>query len=220
MEAVGKSIPVQAVSALHDHGARQSFARILIGGSTGAVPVVETILSQLRRPCPPVVIAQHMPSHFLRRLSDRLQFVSELPVKLVTNTAVLAPDTVFLAGGAPLQVHLSGEGPRTLLRSCARVGQDLNCPSIERLFSSATGLPDADRTLAMLLSGMGHDGAKAMAALKSCGAETWVEDPQSAIVPSMPQSAILAGAAPRILPGPAIARALNVRLQPCNEDVC
>lgn len=218
MEALRKQSPVPVDLARRARRSHPAVARIVVGASTGAVPVVELMLTRLCRPCPPVVIAQHMPGHFLGRLADRLQAVSDLPVELVRETAVLTSNKVFLAGGAPKHVQIVSDGTRSVLRSFPSSDGDINCPAIDRLFASAAALPDADRTLAILLSGMGHDGAQAMAALKRVGAETWVEDPQTATVSSMPQSAIQAGADPRILPGPALAHALALRLQRCNLD--
>lgn len=190
---------------------------VLIGGSTGAVPVIECMLAHLVPPCPPVVIAQHMPAHFLERLADRLRIQCQVPLFLLDVERDLQASTVYLAAGGGQTVELVPAVEAVRARRIPVGVGALNCPSIDTLFRSAAALPHAGDTLALLLSGMGRDGAEGMLALRQSGAETWVEDPETAAVDSMPRSAITIGAGPRIVKGIGMGHALNARLRTVSE---
>ena len=72
-------------------------------------------------------------------------------------------------------------------------------PSVDTLFSSAARAM-ADRTLGILLTGMGRDGVKGMAAIKIMGGRTIAQDESSSIVFGMPRAAIESGTVDQVLP--------------------
>lgn len=200
------------LNRLTDPVSRPSIARILIGASTGALPTLEALLAPLRPPCPAIVVVQHMPPHYLQRMAERLEGFLRIPVHLVEAPCTIQPSTLYLAAGGAQHVVCQNDSGCDFLALRPASESDLNVPSIGQLFDSAAHLSDAASTLAILLSGMGRDGAAAMRALRLAGGECWVEDPETARVASLPKAAITCGAAPRILRGTALGTALRQRL--------
>lgn len=131
----------------------------LIGSSTGGVEALETVLSGYPENCPPTLIAQHMPAPFLASFARRLDTRMAPKVVLAQDGAVLEQGTVYLAPGG--LCHLAYDGAkgthsRLLFTDKCRGYR----PSVEVLFRSA--IPWADRVTAVMLTGMGSDGALAI----------------------------------------------------------
>jgi two-component system chemotaxis response regulator CheB len=101
---------------------------------------------------------------------------------------------------------------RLVLTVSASAPNDAHAPSVDRLFASAARHAPAD-TRALVLTGMGNDGAKGVKALDKAGIEVWAEAESSAVVFGMPEAAIKTGAVKKTLPldqlGPTLARALR-----------
>jgi two-component system chemotaxis response regulator CheB len=94
--------------------------------------------------------------------------------------------------------------------------EDRHAPSVDRLFASAASvLGDAVR--AVVLTGMGNDGAQGVKALKRAGAEVWAEAEATAVVFGMPEAAIATGGVTHVVPlnelGPQLARALKKKTE-------
>ncbi len=165
---------------------------VLIGASTGGVQALERLLPALGGDGPPVLISQHMPEPFLERLAARLYGQGGMRVSLARHGIRLAPGHAYIAPGG--QTHLGvavsalGGASLTLTRDVAGP-----CPSVAHLFASA--MPMAPRILAVMLSGMGRDGADAMLALRRAGACCLSQDAASSVVFGMPSAALRLGAA-------------------------
>lgn len=184
---------------------------LLIGASTGGVGAIEEVLGALDRSSPPIVIAQHMPHRFLVSFCERLGQQSRLRV-------AMAQDGMTLVSGA---AHIApANGVQTLVRFGQRGWQivtrpqrpgDAYCPMINDLFASA--VPWAKQVGAMLLTGLGDDGAEGMYALFSNGARTIVQDSHSCVVDGMPSAAQRLGAAEAVahpqLAGPTLLRLMD-----------
>lgn len=178
---------------------------VLIGASTGGVEALEVILSGLPANGPPVLITQHMPPAFLERFAARLAPLIAPRLALARQGAEIAPGMVWLAPGG--ETHLSvdpGAPPRCRLDAAERCNG--HRPSVDVMFASAR--PLAKRAVAVLLSGMGSDGAREMAALRGMGARTLVQDAATSVVFGMPRAALAIGAAERALPLGAMAGAI------------
>lgn len=183
---------------------------VLIGASTGGVEALETVLAAFPADCPPTLITQHMPEHFLASFAARLNATMQPDVHLATNGDRLRPGHVYLApGGATHLVIDPGELSLRLQRGPARSGHR---PSVDAMFASA--VPIAGRVVAAILTGMGRDGAAAMSALRSHGAYCIGQDRDTSVVFGMPRVAQELGALDAVLPlaaiGPELLRRTSV----------
>jgi two-component system chemotaxis response regulator CheB len=177
-------------------GARRQNGLILIGASTGGTQAIEAILTRMPDDTPPILIVQHMPPHFTQAFAERLDQLCRLKVVEATADQTLERSTAYIAPG---DYHMTlvpvGLQVRIALNQGAPVHHQR--PAVDVLFQSATqirGVP----IVAMLLTGMGADGADGMVALRKAGAETIAEDEQSCVVFGMPKEAITRGGAAHV----------------------
>ncbi|WP_188051902.1 chemotaxis-specific protein-glutamate methyltransferase CheB [Azospirillum sp. Sh1] len=187
---------------------------VLVGVSTGGPGTLEDILPLLPAGFPwPVVVAQHMPAAFTATLARRLDELCALRVVEVERATVLAPGMVCIARGSA-DVELARRGGR-LQAVCVPPSPDRPWhPNADRLVTSALRLLPADRLVGVLLTGMGNDGAAAMAELHARGGRTIAESEDSAVVFGMPQDLIRRGGAGVVLPSGRIAGQLTRWLMP------
>ncbi len=164
---------------------------VLIGSSTGGVDALERVLANFPADCPPTVIAQHMPKSFLTSFAERLNDQVAPNVAVATDRTELRPGMVLLGPGGEKHVLIDSRNV-TRVRLDPSVESDLYVPSVNRLFASA--LPHAKRCLAVILTGMGSDGAEPMAALRGAGAMTLGQRGDTCVVDGMPRAARAAGA--------------------------
>lgn len=178
---------------------------VLIGASTGGPPVVRAILELLPRPFPlPVALVQHMTAGFGEGFATWLGDMTRHPVVVVSRTETVEPGTVYVAHDSR---HLQFTSPNTLAPSDAPPVR-YQRPSIDVLFESAARLFRAP-TAAVVLTGMGDDGAAGLLALRQAGAATMAQSPATCVVDSMPAEAINNGGAMRALSPVEIAAALQ-----------
>lgn len=156
--------------------------------------MIERILSELPYNFPvPVVVCQHMPSGFTRVWAERLDALSSLSVAEARSGQVLAPRTAIIAPiGKQLRFHREGAAVSVAL--APDNAGSLHVPSIDVMFSSAAQV-FASKALAVLLTGLGSDGAAGMLAIRRAGGHTIVESRDSALSYSMPGAAVECGAA-------------------------
>lgn len=167
---------------------------VVIGGCSGGVRSLATLVSKLPGDLPvPVVAVQHLPRHFTRELADLLQEQSRLAVEEAWHGAPLRPGTVWIApGGQHLELYRDGNRPVMRLH---RGPREHNArPSIDELFRSAARLY-GPRVLALLLSGQGGDGLEGARSVQRHGGTVLVENPFSCLVPDLPVSALREGVA-------------------------
>ncbi len=170
---------------------------VLIGASTGGVEALERVLSGLPADGPPVLVTQHMSPAFLASFSQRLDERTAPKVALATEGAALRQGQVLVAPGGDAHLEIGSAG-----RAVARLVPGEACgghrPSVDRLMLSAAGI--ASRIVAVLLTGMGRDGADGMAALRAAGAQCLAQDQATSVVWGMPRAAIERGAVSQVLP--------------------
>lgn len=166
-----------------------------IGASTGGPLALATILGNLPKDFPaPVVVVQHMAAGFMRGFVDWLAPSSTLPVHIATRGEYIYPGHVYMApDGAHMEI---AAGNKIELRE----GSPENGvqPSVASLFRSVARVHGKEAA-AVLLTGMGRDGAAELLHLKQQGALTFAQDKESSIVHGMPGEAIKLGAAVHIL---------------------
>jgi two-component system chemotaxis response regulator CheB len=191
----------------------QAHGLILIGASTGGTQAIEALLTRMPADTPPILIVQHMPAYFTRAFAARLDRSCPMRVVEAEHHAPLQRGVAYIApGDRHMLVAARGGEWRALLDEGPRVHYQR--PSVDVLFQSAatlTGVP----MVALLLTGMGSDGADGMVALREAGATTIAEDERSCVVFGMPAAAIAKGGATHVAARNAmprlIADALNAR---------
>jgi two-component system chemotaxis response regulator CheB len=190
-------------------GLRPARCVVVLAASTGGPRTLVGIAAKLRRSLPAAfVIVQHMPRSFARSLADRLTAACPFPVRLAEDGEPLLEARGYLAPG---DTHLVVEGVGkevgrvVLLDSPARVGIR---PSADLAMASASEVYGA-RTIGVVLSGMGRDGADGAVAIKSRGGWVIAEAPAQAVIPWMPQAAISTGAVDAVLPADEIPGAIE-----------
>jgi two-component system chemotaxis response regulator CheB len=157
--------------------------------------VLQQILSGLPDSLPvPVLIVQHMSPGFLGGFAEWLSASSGIPVHIASDGEVatpghayLAPDSLHMGLGADMRITLS-DGPE----------ENGFRPSVSHLFRSVANAV-GPRAVAVLLTGMGHDGADALKVLHDGGAMTIAQDEDSSAVHGMPGTAIKLGAVTHVL---------------------
>ncbi|MCM8738340.1 chemotaxis-specific protein-glutamate methyltransferase CheB [Azospirillum sp. A1-3] len=213
--AVPPTVASPAVTAAAAGGEGEGV--VLVGVSTGGPSTLEDILPLLPAGFPwPVVVAQHMPAAFTATLARRLDELCALRVVEVERATVLVPGMVCIARGSA-DVELARRGGR-LQAVCVPPSPDRPWhPNADRLVTSALRLLPADRLVGVLLTGMGNDGAAAMAELHARGGRTIAESEDSAVVFGMPQDLIRRGGAGVVLPSGRIAGQLTRWLMPAGR---
>ena len=181
---------------------------VLIGASTGGVEALERILERYPENCPPTLITQHMPAQFLVNFARRLNNLSRPLVKLGEDHEPIEMGKVLIAPGGAFHMTVApGRQPHiALMRGSKSCGHR---PSVDEMFRSAEFL--GSRAIAVLLTGMGYDGAKAMLRLKNAGAFCIGQDQETCVVFGMPRVAQELGALDIQLPLDHIAQGILER---------
>ena len=182
---------------------------VLVGVSTGGPPALEALLTPLPASFPwPILIAQHMPASFTGPLSRRLDGLCAVNVMEVLRPTLLQPGGVYIGrGDADLIVSRRGAG---LVAMAAPAQRDYPWhPSTDRLVRSAMDLLPGSQLIGVLMTGMGNDGAEAMALLRQRGGHTIAEAEETAVVWGMPGELVKLGGADWIVPLPRIAERLE-----------
>jgi two-component system chemotaxis response regulator CheB len=178
---------------------------VAIGSSTGGPAALATILGTLPKnmPCP-ILIVQHICDGFVQGFVEWLAQTSELPVHVGTNGETPLPGHVYVA---PDGFHMEVNGAHRIKLDAAPPLNGLR-PSVAHLFRSvAAGF--GSHAIAILLTGMGTDGAAELKLIRDRGGVTIAQDQASSVVHGMPGEAIRLGAAMHVLSPDAIGALLR-----------
>ena len=179
---------------------------VLIGASTGGVAAVETVLRRMPKTCPPIVISQHMPESFLISFARRLDDLLPQHVQLARDGTEVEAGQIYLAPGGAEHTGIRRAGRKIQIASIAAPKRNGHIPSVDELFMS--GVETAENVVAVILTGIGKDGADGMAQLKRNGAVCIGQDEDTSVVYGMPRSAAELGILDTQLPLPQIAQAI------------
>ncbi len=167
-------------------GVKRSNHIIAIGASTGGTEAIKSVLLSLPANSPPVVIAQHIPKTFSARFAERLDSICLLTVHEAQHGQKIKEGHVYIApGDQHLKIALKGGSLFCTLSDSEPVNR--HKPAVDVLFDSL--VPLHSNVQAVLLTGMGKDGAKGMLNLKNAGARTIIQDKQSSLIWGMPGQA-------------------------------
>jgi two-component system, chemotaxis family, protein-glutamate methylesterase/glutaminase len=197
--------PPRPLSPVTRTGSAQA---ILIGVSTGGPKALLTMLPRLTQLIRlPIIIVQHMPPKFTASLAESLGRVCAHQVHEATDGQAIEPGNVYIApGGQHLVVRRQVSGAIVCGVNDNPPENGLR-PNVDVMFRSAAQVWGG-HVVAVILTGMGSDGAKGLAPLKRAGAPVVVQDEATSIVWGMPGAAVAAGLADQILPLEAIPDAI------------
>jgi two-component system, chemotaxis family, protein-glutamate methylesterase/glutaminase len=158
---------------------------ILIAASTGGPGALATLLTRLGPPPVPVVVAQHMPEDQTESFARHLAVETGLAVRECGVGQMPEAHVAVLRGGADYRMRRAANAGFWL--STANVAGNAFHPSADLLFASAAEA--GIRSIAVVLSGMGEDGARGASLIAAQGGGVLVQDFASCVVPGMPAAA-------------------------------
>ena len=207
-----------APSALLSLAGRVSTEKLVcIGASTGGTEAIKEVLLRLPADVPAIAITQHMPAGFTTSFAARLNSLCQITVKEAVHGERILPGHAYIApGGRQFSIGRSGANYVAVVDDGPPVNR--HKPSVEVLFKSAAAVVGRN-AYAIMLTGMGNDGAAAMRTMKDAGSYNYVQDEASCIVFGMPREAIAHGAADEVLPLCDIAPALLAQLRSSPDRV-
>lgn len=168
---------------------------VLLGASTGGTEALLELLRGAPRPCPPILVVQHISAHFAKGFAQRLAQSSGLTLREAKQGEPLLPDSLYMSCEHRHLAVLKRPDGRVAVRLAGSAPRNGFCPSVDVLFESAAELPECRGIFAALLTGMGRDGAQGLKRLHEGGAMTFAQDEASSAVFGMPREAIRLGGA-------------------------
>jgi two-component system chemotaxis response regulator CheB len=186
--------------------ARMSDHVIAIGASTGGTEALRALLSVLPADAPGILVVQHMPANFTGSFAARLNSFCAVEVKEAEAGEAVRRGRVLIApGDQHMRLVNAGDGFAVELSGGPLVSR--HRPSVDVLFRSlAAAAPN--RSIGVILTGMGEDGADGLLQMKQRGATTFAQDEATCAVFGMPRAAIKRRAVDHVLPLDEIAPAL------------
>lgn len=172
---------------------------VAIGVSTGGPTALHHIIPKLPENFPTgIIIVQHMPPGFTESLAERMNRSSYLEVKEAKEGDIVRPGRVLIAPGG---FHLSLERKKyAIVTKIHREPSDvIHIPSIDITFSSVADIY-RERSLGIILTGMGKDGVQGLQKIKQRGGLSIAEDESTCVVFGMPQVAIKMGIVDKVVP--------------------
>ncbi|TWU30821.1 Chemotaxis response regulator protein-glutamate methylesterase [Novipirellula artificiosorum] len=186
---------------------------VAIGASTGGPQALATLLASLAPPINfSILVVQHLDQLFVPGFVEWLGQEVKVPVRQIEAGILPQVGTI---GVACTKDHLvlTSKGVLQYVREPA---EHLHRPSVDVLFDSLAKT-SMRPGVAVLLTGMGRDGAAGLKSLKDAGWSTIVQDQQTSVVWGMPGAATKMGAADQVLPlnqiGPTLSRAMSKRTE-------
>lgn len=186
---------------------------VVIGVSTGGPNALQYVFAQLPEDFPGcILVVQHMPDGFTEMFARRLDESSAIEVKEAqSGDLLLAGRALICPGNRHMKVRRMEHGDIAILVDQPRVNG--HRPSVDVLFQSVAQEIGA-KSIAVLMTGMGEDGAVGMGAVQAAGGVTIAQSPDTCVVDSMPRSAIERGFATRVVSLSSIASVLQSKCAP------
>jgi len=185
---------------------------VVIGASTGGPAAVPAVLGKLPKDFPvPIVIAQHMPGAFTGPFAQRLD--DSMPIRVVeaSEGESLRPGTAYVIPGGR-HGEVAGRPGAYKLNLRDPVADEHYRPSVSLAFSSAARVA-GDDLLAVVLTGMGDDGADGARQVVAARGHVWAQDQASSVIYGMPAAVAKANLAESIMPLTQIGAAIGGALR-------
>jgi two-component system, chemotaxis family, protein-glutamate methylesterase/glutaminase len=185
---------------------------VVMGASTGGTEAIRRVLTQLPDGLPGICIVQHIPPVFSKAFAERLNGFCAMEVREAVQGDEVRPGLVLIApGDFHMAVGWESGGYRVRLQQGPPVHHTR--PAVDVLFNSAAACAGRN-AVAVLLTGMGSDGALGMQKLKETGATTLAQDETTSVVYGMPRAAVELGVVDHVLPLDLVPGALLNALNP------
>ncbi len=171
---------------------------IAIGASTGGTEAIKAVLVDMPADSPGIVISQHIPAAFSTSFAERMDRLSAMTVYEARDGQQIIAGHVFIAPG-DRHLMVERDGARYICRLSDGPPVNRHKPSVDVMFRSVAQNvgPNA---IAVMLTGMGDDGARGMKEVHDQGAETIAQDERTSVVWGMPGEAVKIGAVDTVMP--------------------
>lgn len=171
---------------------------VAVGVSTGGPNALETILREFPANFRvPIVIVQHMPPVFTKRLAERLTQKCKIRVEEGLTGAILEPGVAWIAPG-DYHMVLEKHGFKVQIRTHQEAPENSCRPAVDVLFRSAAKIYGGG-VLGVILTGMGQDGLHGCDRIREAGGRIIVQDEASSVVWGMPGIVANSGLADRVV---------------------
>jgi two-component system chemotaxis response regulator CheB len=171
---------------------------VAIGASTGGTEALREVLCELPPDAPGIVIVQHMPERFTRAFAERLDGLARIRISEAEDGGRVLPGHALIAPGN-FHMELARSGAEYKVRVFPGDPVNRHRPSVDVLFHSCAKVA-GQNAVGVILTGMGDDGARGLAAMRSAGARTVAQDEATSVVFGMPKEAIARGGAEFVEP--------------------
>lgn len=170
---------------------------VLVGASTGGTEALRIFLETLPADSPPVAIVQHMPEKFTAAFANRLDKICRVKVKEAADgDSMLRGQALIAPGNKHMLLKRSGARYYVEIKDGPLVSR--HRPSVDVLFRSGSRYAGKN-AVAVIMTGMGDDGAHGMKEMHDAGAFTIAQDEASCVVFGMPQEAIKLGGVDKVM---------------------
>jgi two-component system chemotaxis response regulator CheB len=181
----------------HHYHPKNNNGIVIIGASTGGPAALETLLPQFTSNFPyPIVVAQHLPKAFTLSFTDRLRRICRLNVVRAESDSTIVPGTIYIAAGSTTTTIIKNDHPVFKVEENTH---DIETPPVSELMTSAADVYQ-DKTIGIILTGMGTDGLTGMGQIKQAGGQTIVQDESTSAVFGMGREVVQKGLADNIVP--------------------
>ena len=190
-------------SLLPRFGKNKKYNLLAIGASTGGPEALKVLLQDLPPSFPvPILLVQHISANFIHSFTESVDHYSKMPVETAVNSGLCRAGTIYMV---PSKIHLGIQANSiakhvVLKLSTSPPTQNSHIPSVGYLFDSIAQSALASSTVAIIMSGMGEDGAAEIGRIKQAGGVALAQDESSSIVFGMPKLAIQLGSVHREVP--------------------
>lgn len=171
---------------------------IAIGASTGGTEAIYSLLKMLPPTVPGIVIVQHIPPLFSKMFADRLNLQTQFNVKEAQTGDIIESGKVLIAPGDK-HMKIKKLGDKYIVETLQGNKVNGHCPSVDVLFESVAKIAGRN-AIGIILTGMGHDGAVGLMAMRRAGARTIGQDEESSVVYGMPKVAFELGSVEKQAP--------------------
>jgi len=195
----GAYAPVPSEKSVAIESTKTPHKLIVVAASTGGPTALLEVFARLPADASAaIIVAQHMPERFTRTFAERLDRLSSFRVNEARDVQELESGCGLVCPGGR-SVEIFGDNSSVFAKVVRPTAEDRYAPSADRLFSSAARI-GRDRVIAIVLTGMGDDGARGVADVKKAGGTVLVEAEETAVIYGMPRAAQRTGRVDRSLP--------------------
>lgn len=178
--------------------APETGALVVIGASTGGTEALKYMLSGMPSEIPPILVVQHIPAHFSAAFAERLNSLLPFEVREAKDGDEVKKNLVLIAPGGTQMAVVPANG-KLMIKITDDAPVNRHKPSVDYMFASVNRLGLKNLT-AVIMTGMGADGARELKNLRNAGAHTIAQDQNSCVVYGMPRAAVEIGAAEVVKP--------------------